>query len=103
MAETVDNATVKVESKPVAEQPKRWADEADEETPKEPSASSTSEDKGAEELGVENLAIDEEKKKINKFLDEPEDSNIKAVCLFVCLFLFFFFFLCLRSEVFSVL
>ncbi|GLT58961.1 hypothetical protein SLA2020_318140 [Shorea laevis] len=79
MAEIVENATVKVESKPLAEQPKRWADEADEETPEEPSASSTSEDKGAEELGVENLAIDEEKKKINKFLDEPEDSNIKAV------------------------
>ncbi|XVF07782.1 hypothetical protein REPUB_Repub06bG0169400 [Reevesia pubescens] len=55
----------------------RWADLEDE-APEEPSASSTSEEKGAPELSVENLTIDENKK-INKFLDEPEDSNIEAV------------------------
>ena len=57
--------------------PTRWADLEDE-APEEPSSSSTSEEKGVPELDVGNLKIDENKK-INKFLDEPEDSNIKAV------------------------
>ncbi|KAL4354947.1 hypothetical protein GQ457_06G009440 [Hibiscus cannabinus] len=65
------------ETKKTAEAPVRWADLEDDAL-EEPSASSTSEEKSATELGVENLTIDENKK-INKFLDEPEDSNIKAV------------------------
>ncbi|XWS59580.1 hypothetical protein CRYUN_Cryun08bG0134300 [Craigia yunnanensis] len=65
------------ETKKVIEASTRWADLEDEAS-EEPSASSISEEKGAPELEVENLIIDE-KKKINKFLDEPEDSNIKAV------------------------
>ncbi|XP_021289921.1 DEAD-box ATP-dependent RNA helicase 38 [Herrania umbratica] len=65
------------EAKKATEAPKRWADLEDD-PPEEPSASSASEEKGAPELDVENLAIDENRK-INKFLDEPEDSNIKAV------------------------
>lgn len=68
--------------------PKRWGDEEDD--PVEESAVSSS---GAE-LNVENLKIDENKK-INKFLDDPEDSNIKAVrslsllSIFCCVFRFF--------------
>ncbi|XVE61600.1 hypothetical protein DITRI_Ditri06bG0053300 [Diplodiscus trichospermus] len=62
------------ETKKATEMPTRWADLEDE-APEEPGSS---EDKGAPELKVENLTIDENKK-INKFLDEPEDSNIKAV------------------------
>ena len=65
------------ETKKVIEASTRWADLEDEAS-EEPSASSISEEKGAPELEVENLIIDENKK-INKFLDEPEDSNIKAV------------------------
>ncbi|OMO84047.1 hypothetical protein COLO4_22258 [Corchorus olitorius] len=56
------------ETKPATELPKRWADIEDE----------VAEEKGVPELDVGSLAIDENKK-INKFLDEPEDSNIKAV------------------------
>ncbi|GKV37622.1 hypothetical protein SLEP1_g45627 [Rubroshorea leprosula] len=85
MADVAENATVTVpaagvvESKPAAEQqPKRWADEADEEAPEEPGAPSTSEDRVAAELSFENLAIDVEKK-TNKFLDEPHDSHIRSV------------------------
>ncbi|GLT89877.1 hypothetical protein SLE2022_078390 [Rubroshorea leprosula] len=85
MADVAENATVTVpaagvvESKPAAEQqPKRWADEADEEAPEEPGAPSTSEDRVAVELSFENLAIDVEKK-TNKFLDEPHDSHIRSV------------------------
>lgn len=59
------------------EQKRSWADEADEESEQE-NAPSTSEDKAAAELDVDSLTIGEQKK-INKFLDEPEDSNIKAV------------------------
>ncbi|KAK6231730.1 Helicase [Theobroma cacao] len=65
------------EAKKATEAPKRWADVEDD-PPEESSASLASEEKGAPELDVENLAIDENRK-INKFLDEPEDSNIKAV------------------------
>ncbi|GLT25778.1 hypothetical protein SLA2020_008870 [Shorea laevis] len=85
MADVAENATVTVpaaevvESKPAAElEPKRWADEADEEAPEEPSAPSTSEGRVAAELSVENLTIDAEKK-TNKFLDEPHDSHIRSV------------------------
>ncbi|XVE96550.1 hypothetical protein REPUB_Repub02eG0232200 [Reevesia pubescens] len=65
------------ETKKTAEASIRWADLEDED-PEEPSAASTSDEKGEPDLNVENLTIDENKK-INKFLDEPEDSNIKAV------------------------
>ncbi|KAE8656665.1 non-structural maintenance of chromosomes element 4-like protein A-like [Hibiscus syriacus] len=64
-------------TKKIAEVPVRWVDLEDD-APEELSASSTSEKKSAAELGVENLTIDENKK-INKFLDEPEDSTIKVV------------------------
>uniref|UniRef100_A0A803PNJ8 RNA helicase n=1 Tax=Cannabis sativa TaxID=3483 RepID=A0A803PNJ8_CANSA len=50
---------------------KRWADMEDEESKNTLSASSS-------EVNIDNLKIDEEKK-INSFLDEAEDSNIKAV------------------------
>ena len=65
------------ETKKVTEAPTRWADLKDE-APEEPTSSSISEEKGAPELDVGNLTIDENKI-INKFLNEPEDSNIKAV------------------------
>lgn len=98
MAETASNsapsttttaeAPAPQETKKTTEAPVRWADLEDEAS-EEPSA--LSEDKGAPELGVENLKIDESKK-INKFLDEPEDSNIKAVSIpdpkYLSLFLF---------------
>ncbi|KAE8731676.1 U-box domain-containing protein 4-like [Hibiscus syriacus] len=65
-------ATIKIIEVPV-----RWADLEDG-APEEPRASSTLEKKSLAELGVENLTIDENKK-INKFLDEPDDSTIKVV------------------------
>ncbi|KAE8704500.1 DEAD-box ATP-dependent RNA helicase 38 [Hibiscus syriacus] len=71
------------ETKKTVKAPVRWADLEDD-APEEPSASSTSEKKSETELGVENLTI-EENKKINKFLDEPEDSTIK-VLLFSTIF-----------------
>jgi len=68
------------ESKPqVAEIRRSWGDEVDDEPEEQSSApASTSADKAGAELDVDSLTIDEGKK-INKFLDEPEDSNIKAV------------------------
>ena len=86
MADSAEATSVSLSSSSTAAQPpaaaatttttttenKRWADMADEDT------SST----------LENLAIDETKKVNNRFLDEPEDSNIKAVRDFE--FLFFF-------------
>lgn len=68
-----DNASVDTaaDTKPApapAPEPKRsWGDEVEE-------ASSSELD-----LNVGALKIDENKKKVNEFLDEPEDSNIKAV------------------------
>ncbi|XWS55921.1 hypothetical protein CRYUN_Cryun09bG0041600 [Craigia yunnanensis] len=70
-------APMQQETKKTTEAPIRWADIEDED-PEEPTASSTSEEKGVPELDVGNLTIDENKM-INKFLNEPEDSNIKAV------------------------
>ncbi|KAJ4724145.1 DEAD-box ATP-dependent RNA helicase [Melia azedarach] len=69
MAEKTDSASAAVTSEPK----RSWGDEVEDETPEEPSASTTE-----SELNVGGLAIDENKK-FNKFLDEPEDSNIKAV------------------------
>ncbi|PKI72560.1 hypothetical protein CRG98_007082 [Punica granatum] len=73
-------APAPAESKAAAPEQKRlWGDEAEEEE-EEQGAPSNSEGKAAAELDVESLTIGEQKK-INKFLDEPEDSNIKAVTL----------------------
>ncbi|KAK3406250.1 hypothetical protein EUGRSUZ_K02417 [Eucalyptus grandis] len=73
-------AAAAAESKPqVAEIRRSWGDEVDDEPEEQSSApASTSADKAGAELDVDSLTIDEGKK-INKFLDEPEDSNIKAV------------------------
>ncbi|PON56147.1 DEAD-box ATP-dependent RNA helicase [Parasponia andersonii] len=60
-------------TKSPASESRRWADIEDEESSNNAEATSTS------EFNVENLKIDEDKKIISKFLDEPEDSNIKAV------------------------
>ncbi|KAL5742855.1 hypothetical protein ACOSP7_029587 [Xanthoceras sorbifolium] len=75
MADTVETATPAAETAAAAAKPapppepkRSWGDEVEEE------AASSS----VAELNVEALAIDEDKK-VNKFLDEPEDSNIKAV------------------------
>lgn len=71
-----------------------WGDEED--VVVEESTSSVSDEKPIE-LNLDSL-VTEENKKVNKFLDEPEDSNIKAIriCLSICLFLFlvlFYFYL----------
>ncbi|XP_056170673.1 DEAD-box ATP-dependent RNA helicase 38 [Syzygium oleosum] len=73
------------ESKPPATETRRsWGDEVDDEAEEEQSAAATtstattSADKAGADLDVASLTIDESKK-INKFLDEPEDSNIRAV------------------------
>ncbi|XP_015898601.3 DEAD-box ATP-dependent RNA helicase 38 [Ziziphus jujuba] len=70
MADNTATATTLPESKPQLTPTKRWGDEEDD--PVEESTISSS------SLELENLKIDENKK-INKFLDDPEDSNIKAV------------------------
>lgn len=63
---------------------KRWADEVDDPEddptpiPIPTSSSSSPPDIKAEEINLESLAIDDTKK-TNNFVDEPEDSNIKAV------------------------
>ncbi|CAL5334645.1 unnamed protein product [Camellia sinensis] len=68
-------ATV-AETKP-SETKLSWGDIVDE--PEEPDAPSTSDEKStSDDLKIESLAIDETKK-VHKFLDDPEDSNIKAV------------------------
>lgn len=61
--------------KPAVPETKRlWGDEVDDEEV-QPSAT---EEKAVSELNVDALAIDENTK-VNKFLDEPEDSRIQAV------------------------
>ncbi|KAA8516629.1 hypothetical protein F0562_016863 [Nyssa sinensis] len=55
----------------------RWGDVADE-VPDELEVPSISDDKTTSEIKLDSLAIDENKK-VNKFLDKAEDSNIKAV------------------------
>ncbi|KAM7496588.1 hypothetical protein LguiA_021002 [Lonicera macranthoides] len=52
-----------------------WADEPDDEPEEAPS---TSADKVLPQIELDSLAIDENKK-INKFLDDPEDANIETV------------------------
>ncbi|KAK2965363.1 hypothetical protein RJ640_024105, partial [Escallonia rubra] len=51
-----------------------WADEPDDEPEPEPEPS-TSDDS----LNLQSLAIDDSKSSINRFLDDPDDSNIQAV------------------------
>lgn len=72
---TATAASTTTETKPPVTQPTRWGDIEDD-APEEPNPESSS----TSELNLETLKIDETKK-INKFLDEPEDSNIKAVSL----------------------
>ncbi|CAN0926239.1 DEAD-box ATP-dependent RNA helicase 38 [Linum grandiflorum] len=73
-----------VEKKTTPEPKRLWSDEVDDPSEEEklppplpvaegPSKSDVS------ELDVETLKIDDEKKKVNEFLEEPEDSTIKAV------------------------
>ncbi|KAK8508284.1 hypothetical protein V6N13_055732 [Hibiscus sabdariffa] len=64
-------------NKTATNSPVRWADIEDY-SPTDPSASPTLKEKGVSEIDVGNLTINESRK-TNKFLDEPEDSNIKAV------------------------
>ncbi|KAE8098418.1 hypothetical protein FH972_016484 [Carpinus fangiana] len=59
--------------------PKRWGDEEDDPVEEPSASSSNSEEKVASELKVEALTINDDESKINKFLDEPQDSNITAV------------------------
>ncbi|XP_059646782.1 DEAD-box ATP-dependent RNA helicase 38 [Cornus florida] len=67
--------TAAPEIKPAAPEIKRsWGEEAEE----EPDVPSTSDDKVGSSLEIDSLVIDDSKK-VNKFLEEPEDSNIKAV------------------------
>ncbi|XP_065856125.1 DEAD-box ATP-dependent RNA helicase 38 [Euphorbia lathyris] len=75
-AAATSTSTATAEIKPQVTEVKRcWGDEVDdEEQVNEPA--STSEDKVVPEL--DELTIDDSKK-VNKFLDEPEDSNIRAV------------------------
>lgn len=70
---TATASSTTTETKPPVKQPPRWGDIEDD-APEEPNPESSS----TSELNLETLKIDETKK-INKFLDEPEDSNIKAV------------------------
>ncbi|KAJ0087697.1 hypothetical protein Patl1_32299 [Pistacia atlantica] len=71
MADSTETTAASTSAPPP--EPKRsWGDEVDDEE--------VEESKPGAELNVDGLAIDENKK-INKFLDEPEDSNIKAVTL----------------------
>ncbi|KAF3441763.1 hypothetical protein FNV43_RR15678 [Rhamnella rubrinervis] len=74
MSDADSTAVTPPENKPQSAppRPKRWGDEEDD--PVEESTVSSS----SVELNVGDLKIDEAKK-INKFLDDPEDSNIKAV------------------------
>lgn len=53
----------------------RWADEPDD-VVEEPEATSTS--SATDGIILDSLAIDESKK-VNNFLDDPEDANIQAV------------------------
>lgn len=69
-----DTTKAPPENKPA---PKRWGDEEDDLGEDQNASSSTAEEKAASEL-VENLKIKEDEK-VDKFLDEPKDSNITAV------------------------
>ncbi|XP_071690645.1 DEAD-box ATP-dependent RNA helicase 38 [Rutidosis leptorrhynchoides] len=74
-ATTTANTTTTTSPIPKSTVVGRWADEPDD-IPDEPP--STSSDATADEVNLSSLAIDESKK-LNNFLDDPEDSNIQAV------------------------
>ncbi|CAK7343294.1 unnamed protein product [Dovyalis caffra] len=77
MADATESTTTSTAEgkQPAVAEPKRlWGDEVDDEE-EQPCAS---EEKAVSELNVDALAIDENKK-VNKFLDDPEDSRIQAV------------------------
>lgn len=84
MADATENPAASATSEPK----RSWGDVAEEEEEKEKEerkqqqqqqqTANTSEDKSTAELDVEGLTIDESKK-VNKFLDEAEDSSIKTV------------------------
>ncbi|KAI7996085.1 DEAD-box ATP-dependent RNA helicase 38 [Camellia lanceoleosa] len=60
---------------PAVEIKRSWGDEAEEEEPDTPS---TSDDKTTSDLKLDSLSI-HDTKKLHNFLDDPQDSNIKAV------------------------
>ncbi|CAL5422265.1 unnamed protein product [Camellia sinensis] len=68
-----DNETTA--SSPAVEIKRSWGDEAEEEEPDTPS---TSDDKTTSDLKLDSLSI-HDTKKLHNFLDDPQDSNIKAV------------------------
>ncbi|KAK9106725.1 hypothetical protein Syun_022736 [Stephania yunnanensis] len=75
-AESTKNNSVEATAKP-SEPRRAWADEADDDD--ELAASSPSPASSSLGLDLDELAIDDSKKKKADSLDEPEDSNIKAV------------------------
>ncbi|THG01623.1 hypothetical protein TEA_016097 [Camellia sinensis var. sinensis] len=68
-----DNETTA--SSPAVEIKRSWGDEAEEEEPDTPS---TSDNKTTSDLKLDSLSI-HDTKKLHNFLDDPQDSNIKAV------------------------
>lgn len=74
VTETTAASSSEVQKPAVPETKRLWSDEVDDEEV-QPSAT---EEKAVSELNVDALAIDENTK-VNKFLDEPEDSRIQAV------------------------
>jgi hypothetical protein len=54
--------------------PKWWGDEEDDPVEVPSASSSNLKEKAASELNVKALTINNEESKINKFLDEPQDS-----------------------------
>ena len=77
-ATTTTTTTAPPQEKPAKAELKRWGDEEDDPV-EESTASSSSQDKVVSELNVDALTIDDNKNKINEFLEEPEDSHITAV------------------------
>ncbi|CAN1812996.1 DEAD-box ATP-dependent RNA helicase 38 [Linum perenne] len=79
---TVANAS-EVVKKVTPPEPKRlWSDEVDDPSEEEklpPPISEGPSKSDVSELDVETLKIDDDKKKVNEFLEEPEDSTIQAV------------------------
>ncbi|KAK8542091.1 hypothetical protein V6N13_137344 [Hibiscus sabdariffa] len=70
-------STIATAEVPSPQETKKAAD-VENDVPEEPSASLISEGNVASEIDIGSLTIDEDKNS-NKFLDEPEDSNIEAV------------------------
>ncbi|XAR64597.1 RNA helicase [Bertholletia excelsa] len=76
-AETKPVEATSAETKPL-EVKRSWGDEAEEEEEAAAAAAAVAATSTSSDLKLESLAIDESKK-VHRFLDEPEDSNIKAV------------------------